>query len=566
MRFPVVIRFGVLALVVIGVALTWARYRGGGEGIRFTDVGASAGIDLAPETRAEGAFRLIESSGSGIAVIDYDGDGWMDLVIGRGGELPGDRDPLDNACRLYRNRGDGTFEDVTERAGLRFAPFAQGMAVGDFDADGHPDLFIAGFERSALFRNTGRGGFEDVTETAGVAGEGWASSCAFADLDGDGYLDLYVTRYLGGTVDHLGRPTVRCPTATQGMGERYGYCPPHAHTALSDLVYRNNGDGTFTDVSEASGIGEETSPGLAVAILDVDNDGLLDIYVANDMRPNHWWRNLGDFRFQESAKPAGLAYGQGGESHAGMGVAVGDYDGDGMIDLMVTNFQDEPNDLYRQVAPGVFTLGTEEAGLKRPSRRVLGFGIAFLDADNSGHLDLVVANGHLNDFRSDGTPYQQAPQLFRNVGGGRFVDFSDEAGRYFRTKTLARAVALADFDNDGDIDIVVTHLDRPPALLRNDSRPRGHFLGLELAGDSPSGTAIGAVIRVACGDRVSSHTLYAGGSYLTSSDPRLLVGLGEHERVDRLTIRWPGGAEQTFEGLDADHYYRIVEGGSPEKR
>lgn len=535
------------------------------DGIWFTDIGMAAGLGQQPETRAEGYYRVIETMGSGVALIDYDGDGWLDLVIGQGGELPGDTKPSDVSCRLYRNQRDGTFVDVTEAVGLRFTPFVQGLAVGDFDADGHDDLFIAGFGRSALYRNTGTGGFEDVTDAAGVAGSGWPSSCAFADLDGDGFLDLVVVRYLAETIDDRGMPTVRCPTRQPPPADLYGYCPPHSHPPQSDLVYRNHGDGTFVEVSEMAGLSRVAAPGLGVVIADLDGDGLLDIYVANDMQPNHWWRNEGQFRFQESAMVAGLAVGETGEARAGMGIAVGDYDADGRLDLLVTNFQDEPNDLYRQLAAGVFTIATSEAGLWGPSMSVLGFGTGFLDVDNSGELDLFVSNGHINDFRVIGKPFRQSPQLFRNQGTGTFANESADCGRYFQGQWLGRAVAFGDLDNDGDLDIVVTHLDRPPAILRNDSRPGGNFLGLKLESSSRSRSPVGSVVTAHVGDRTIHRTIHAGSSYLASNDTRLLIGLGDAEQVDRLEIRWPGGNEQQLEALPAGSYFEIREGESPQR-
>ena len=591
MTFTRSLRWFALPVVIALGVIVYVR-RDPGEGIRFVEVAEASGLVVEPETRAEGDYRVIETMGSGVAVIDYDGDGWLDVVIGRGGTLPGDAGDGDAGAgdgdagdgdatvesgaagsgaqfgpsvRLFRNQRDGTFRDVTAAAGLNFAPFAQGFAVGDVDGDGHDDLFVAGFARSALFRNTGRGGFEEITERAGVAGSGWASSTALADLDGDGHLDLIVVRYLANTIDSRGKPTVRCPTRQAELNYRNGYCPPHAHSPEHDLLYRNRGDGTFEDVSERSGFADSAAPGLGVVVADLDGDGLVDIYVANDMTPNQWWQNQGEFRFQEAAAVSGLAVGEMGESRAGMGIAAGDYDRDGMIDLLVTNFQDEPNDLYRQDAPGVFSVATDDAGLRGASTRVLGFGTGFVDFDNSGELDLFVTNGHINDFRVIGKPFRQPPQLFRNLGDGRFEDRSDDCGGYFQGEWLGRGAAFGDFDNDGDTDIVVTHLGRIPALLRNETTPRGAFVGLKLVAESASRSPVGARLRVRVGSRTLHRWVVSGGSYLASSDPRVLIGIGGASSVDAVEIRWPDGDEHRFENLEADAYYEVSQGSPPRR-
>jgi hypothetical protein len=527
--------------------------------IRFRDAAASAGIDLAPFHSALGRFRLVETMGSGLALIDHDQDGRLDLVVGQGALLPDDEAPPPRPTTLYRNQGDGTFADVTDTAGLRFSGFSQGMAVGDYDADGRDDLFLAGFGRSALFRNAGGGRFEEVTDSAGVAGSGWPSSCAFADLDRDGDLDLYVVHYLADTVDAFGRPTVRC-NAVEG---RAGYCPPQAHRPEPDVLYRNNGDGTFTDVSAESGLASAPAPGLGLAIADLDGDGLLDVFIANDQAPNQAWRNLGGLRFEDKASDWGLALGETGETRAGMGVAAGDYDDDGRLDLLVTNFFEEPDTLFRQVAPGLFQPASAEARLAVPSRATLSFGTGFLDADSDGLLDLFVANGHINDVRPLGMPYAQPPQLFHNAGGGRFDDASRDSGDYFEGAYLGRAAAFGDLDNDGDVDIVVSHLDRPPALLLNETPRPGGTLTLTLRAATPSRSPIGARVTVSAAGRTISRLVVAGTSYLSSHDPRLVLGLGGAQRADRIEIAWPSGLVESWTDLPEDRSIEIVEGTAP---
>jgi hypothetical protein len=507
---------------------------------------------------AEGQFRLVETMGSGVGLIDYDGDGWLDIFLAQGCHLP--RDPLDKrySARLYRNRRDGTFADVTESLGAGFTGFGQGVAVGDYNGDGHDDIYISGFGAGALFHNNGDGTFRDVTESSGVAHGGWGTSCTFADLDGDGDLDLYVVHYVADSVDARGRPTVTC-NATPGA---IGYCPPMAFPAEPDVLFRNNGNGTFTDVSRESGIAAKAGKGLGLAIFDADDDGRLDIFVANDRTPNFLFRNLGGLKFEEVALDCGLAYNERGESCAGMGVAVGDYDGDGRSDLYVTNFYEETNTLYRATGPGAFEVTTALARLAVPSRSKLGFGTGFLDYDNDGWLDLFVTNGHINDVRLLGMPYQMTPQLFQNTGQGRFADVTSHAGPYFQDAWLGRAAAFGDLDNDGDTDIVVTHLGRAPAVLRNDTPAQGHHLSLRLIGAHGSTRPIGARVSAWAGGRRRTRVLAGGTSYLSAHDPRVLIGLGTTARVDRLELRWPSGLTQSWTDLAVDRSLILKEGQS----
>jgi len=526
---------------------------------RFRDIAAEAGLSIPHYEAADGHFRLVEAMGSGVGLIDYDGDGWLDVFIAQGCPLP--RDPGEHrySARFYRNNRDGTFVDVTDAAGVGFNGYGQGVAVGDYDGDGRDDLYISAFGPGALYRNRGDGTFADVTAAAGVAGSGWGTSCAFADLDGDGDLDLYVAHYLANTVDEQGRPTVSCNALPGSLG----YCPPAAFAPEPDALYRNNGDGTFTEVGREAGIAAPAGNGLGIAIADWDDDGRLDIFVANDQTPNSLFRNKGGLQFEDVAVPWGLAYNESGNLRAGMGVAVGDYDGDGRVDLLVTNFYEEASTLYRNAATGSFVVETSRAHLTAPSRSKLGFGAGFLDYDNDGRLDLFVANGHVNDVRPLGIPYAMSPQLFRNAGGGRFADVTARAGPYYAAEWLGRGAAFGDLDNDGDTDVVVTHLGRPPALLLNETTPRGHSLRLTLLGAGTCRDATGCRVTVEAGGRTVVRTMVAGTSYLSSGDRRLLIGLGATERVDRLTIRWPRGTTQTWTQLPAGRPLVIVDGGEP---
>ncbi|MFO0890376.1 MAG: FG-GAP-like repeat-containing protein [Isosphaeraceae bacterium] len=524
--------------------------------LRFRDEHEKAGLTEPHFEAADGRFRLVESMGSGVGLIDHDGDGWLDIFVAQGCPIPLDPKQAKYTSRLYRNRRDGTFADVTAKAGVGFNGYGQGVAVGDYDGDGRLDLYVSGFGPGALYRNLGNGTFRDETARAGVAGGGWATSCAFADLDGDGDLDLYVCHYLADTVDAEGNSSVRC-NATPG---RIGYCPPDAFQAEPDVLYRNNGDGTFTDVSRESGIASVAGKGLGLVIADLDDDGKLDIFVANDQTPNFLFRNLGGLRFEEAAVRYGVAYSESGQLRSGMGVAAGDYDGDGRLDLLVTNFYEEGDTLYRNVGPGDFQVTTAVARLTAPSRGTLGFGAGFLDADDDGRLDLFVANGHLNDVRPLGMPYRMPPHLFRNDGRSGFRDASAGAGPYFREAWLGRGAAFGDLDNDGGPDIVVTHLGRPPAVLINETTPRGHFLGLSLSPGRGAGPCVGARVTAECGGRRVVRDLVGGTSYLSASDSRILIGLSDHGRVDRLEVRWPSGASQEWRDVQADRWLEATEG------
>jgi hypothetical protein len=524
-----------------------------GTVLAFRDIAAEAGLTQPHFNAADGRFRLVETMGSGVGLIDFDDDGRLDIFVAQGCPLPLDPEQRQHVSRLYRNRGDGRFYDVTDAAGVAFHGYGQGVAVGDYDGDGREDLFVAGFERSALYRNRGDGSFEDTTERAGVAGSGWPTSCAFADLDHDGDLDLFVVHYLANTVDADGAPTVSC-NATPG---HLGYCPPGVFAPEPDVLYRNNGDGTFTDVSEESGIAAVAGNGLGLAIADFDDDGKLDVFVANDQSPNFLYHNQGGLRFEETALGWGLAYNESGQVRAGMGVACGDYDDDGRTDLLVTNFYEEGDTLYRNVGPWDFQVTTSRARLAAPSRRVLGFGVGFLDADLDGRLDLLAANGHINDVRPLGMPYAMPPQLFHNRGDGRFAEVTATAGDYFRGQWLGRAAAFGDLDDDGDPDAVITHLGRPPALLRNDTPREGHFLSIELRANGLGRRPIGARVTAFAAGRRIVRELAGGTSYQASGDPRLPIGLGGAPRVERLEVRWPSGRVQVWEDVAADRSYRI---------
>ena len=495
--------------------------------IRFRDVAKEVGLTRPHYEAAHGAFRLVETMGSGVGLLDANGDDRLDIFVLDGSEIPADPNDRGHRARLYLNNGKNRYREASEAAGPDFRGYGQGVAVGDYDGDGDPDLYISALGSGALFRNEG-GRFTDVTNAARIVDPGWGTSCAFADLDGDGDLDLYVVHYLADTVDAEGRPTVSC----NAVGGRLGHCPPNAFRPEPDRLFRNNGDGTFTDVSKESGITESAGNGLGLAIADFDDDGKPDVFVANDQSPNLLFRNLGGMRFEEVGLAWGLAFNENGESRAGMGVACGDYDEDGRLDLIVTNFYEEGVTLYRNSAPGRFQVRTAAARLLAPTRSKLGFGAGFRDFDADGRLDLFLANGHINDVSPLGMPYRMACQVFRN-DGGKFADVGASAGPYFRLDVLARGAAFGDLDGDGLEDAVVTHLGEPPAVLLNGSRTASKTVVLRITGPA----ALGATVRASVAGRMLTRCVVGGGSYLSASDGAIVLGVGDAEVVDSVQIR-----------------------------
>ena len=502
-------------------------------------------------------YYLPETTGSGCAFIDYDNDGWMDIYLVNSGRCDffAPKPPLRNV--LYRNNRNGTFTDVTERAGVPGGGYGMGVAVADYDGDGWPDLYVTQYGRSILYHNNRNGTFTDVTEKAGVAAPGWASSAVWFDYDNDGRLDLFVCRF----VDFDKSKNKFC--GNEHTGERY-YCVPSAYDPARSWLFHNNGDGTFTDVSQESGIAKVLGKAWGVVATDVNNDGWMDLFVANDTMPNFLFVNTSKSRFEEAGIQAGVAYGQDGRARSGMGVDSADYDGDGWQDLFVTNVDQEMYSLYRNSQDLMFDDVAGQMGLGRLTRLMSGGGIKFFDYDNDGDVDLFIANGHPDDKieeHSAHVMYREPLLLFHNEGG-RLRNVSSSAGPAFTKPFAARGMAVGDFDNDGAIDVLVAVNDAGPVLLRNTAASGNHWLGVRLVGKKANPDAIGARLTWQAGDFVRNRLKVGGGSYLSAHDPREVLGIGHRTRIEKLQIRWPRPSTQvdTFTNLPMDRYITVVEG------
>jgi hypothetical protein len=518
----------------------------------FTDVTTAAGIHFRHVNGAYGDHDICETYGSGVAFFDYDNDDDLDLYFVNSGPLNGPRGKATNV--LYRNDGDGTFSDVTASALVAGASYGMGVVAADYDNDGDQDLYLTNLGPNILYRNNGDGTFSDVSREAGVADTSWGSSAAFVDYDNDGDLDLYVVNY----VVFNRSQNVWC--GRKDLNLRM-YCDPRTFKPAPDVLYRNNGDGTFSDVSRQAGI-TDLGNGLGVACADYDNDGDQDIYVANDMHPNALYKNLGNGRFREIGLLSGTALSAEGLAQAGMGVDWGDYDNDGDLDIVVTNFELENNCLYRNDGHDTFSEVSFPAGIGAPSLRYLGFGAGFFDYDNDGLWDLFVANGHVHDniARVDrASSYAQPPQLFRNVGNGRFTEVTARAGPVFAGRYVGRGVAFGDYDKDGDSDVVVSCSNDQAHLFRNDVGHRSHWLRVRPVGTKSNRDAVGSRVSVVTAKRTLTAEVRAGASYQSSNERTLTFGLGEATSADRLTIRWPSGTTLTLSNVRADTTLVITE-------
>lgn len=523
---------------------------------RFEDASVSAGLDFQHDNgQVPGRLVLPETGAGGVALFDFDGDGFLDIYAVQAGPFPPPPD-APNADRLYRNRGDGTFEDISESSGIAGMPggYGHGVAVGDIDNDGRPDLFITRWRSYALYRNRGDGTFEDLTEPSGLGGDrDWPTSAAFADLDGDGDLDLYVCHYL--RWDEFGDTTCLDPDDPTQYA-----CNPIDFPALPDRVFRND-DGRFVEITQAAGFAVTPGRGLGVVAADVDGDGRVDLFVANDMTADFLFMNRGNFQFEEVGAVAGIAANAHGNYQAGMGTAVGDLDSDGKLDLLVTNYYEESTSFFRNLGGGFFADQTSEINLKAPSRHLLGFGLTLLDANLDGRLDLLSANGHVHDGRPS-YPWTMPPQLLLGSPDGRLIDPGSAPGPPFDRLVLGRGLAVGDLNNDGLPDAILQAQNAPLLFLHNQTEGAGHFLVLRLEGTESNRDAVGTIVTVESGGRRQVATRFGGGSYQSASDGRVHFGLGDAETIDSVEIRWPSGRAERFDTLDADTGYLLREGDS----
>ena len=527
----------------------------------FVDVAEQAGIDFQHVSGSAEKTYILEGMSGGVAWIDYDRDGWQDLYLVNGGhweELLQGKRSVSNA--LYRNNGDGTFTDVTRKAGVGGSRWGNGVAAADYDNDGWPDLFLCNYGPNTLYRNNGDGTFTDVTARAGVGDGRWAISAAFGDYDADGHLDLYVANYI--VFDHGDPPPMNCHYRSITV-----QCGPQGLPRDADVLYRNNGQGVFEDVTQKTGVGGvKPSTGLGVIWTDYDNDRDLDLYVANDQMANFMFQNHGDGTFVEVGLLSGAGYSDDGIAQGSMGVDFGDYDHDGLQDIFITHFVDDYNTLYRNLGGGNFRDVSHLAEVAFPSWSYLAWGTGFLDVDNDGWEDLFIANGHLYpqiDRYETGQSFYQRSQLFRNLGNGRFGEAT--AGLDRVKLWSSRGAAFADYDNDGDVDVAVNNLDGNPWLLRNDGGSRQRWLSLRLEGARSNRSAVGARVTALTETGVQIREVRGGSSYQSTHDLRVHFGLGKAKRVKTLEVRWPDGSAQKFTGVSGNRRYRLKEGGRLER-
>jgi enediyne biosynthesis protein E4 len=524
-------------------------------GFRLVDVTAQAGLRFRHNSGAAGGKLLPETLGSGCAFVDYDADGWQDILVVNGTNWPG-RAGQRSTLALYRNNRNGTFTDVTREAGLDVEMYGLGVAVGDWNNDGYPDLLITCVGQNRLFRNTGKGTFVDVTRASGLGGRtALSTSALWIDFDRDGFLDLFVCNYVKWSADQ----DVFCSVD----GKQKSYCTPEAYRGDTCWLFRNRGNGTFEDVTATSGVFDTSSKSLGVTMLDYDQDGWPDVFVANDTQPNKLYRNMRNGTFKDVAVEAGVAFSADGKARAGMGVDSGDFDNSGRPGIAITNFDNEMIGLYRATKAGVYEDVAVRAGIGTPSRNTLGFGCLLVDVDLDGALDLVVANGHIDETVRNirgNVGYAQVPQLFLNEGNGAFHDVALEAGTEFAQPRVGRGLACGDYDRDGDLDLLVTTNNGPALLFRNDQGAGNRSLRFHLVGTKSNRDAIGASVRIFHEGSSQSRLVKSGSSYLSQSELPVTFGVGKRDRVDRVVVIWPSGRTEEFTNVVTGRAYECVEG------
>ena len=527
------------------------------EPVVFVDVAQQAGLHGRNVSGKPQKTYIIESKGGGAGLFDYDNDGYLDAYLINGSSF----DPLPDpppSNRLYRNRGDGTFAEVTRTAGVGDTAWSMGCGAADYDNDGDTDLLATNYGPNRLYRNRGDGTFAEVAQAAGVADPRWSTGVAWGDYDVDGDVDLYVANFVRFNPDELAESDLY--QLWKGIKIFQG---PNAYEGEQDVLYRNRGDGTFEDVTTQVGVDPVAYNGFQPVFVDSDSDGYLDLYVANDTDPNLLWRNLGNGRFKDVSLATGASHSADGEEQAGMGVAVGDYDNDGDFDFFVTHFSEDYYTLYRSEEGRLFTDVSHAVGVGEVSMPFVGWGTGFFDRDNDGDLDLFAANGHVYPVLDDydvGTRYAQRNFLFDNDGRGSFVEIGAQAGSGLAVEKVSRGAAFGDYDNDGDIDILILNIDDTPTLLRNDGGNQNHWLQVSLIGTASNRDGIGARIEAEIAGRVQIRQIAAGTSFLSHSDTRAHFGLQRDTKVEQLVVRWPGGRVEEFRDLDADQWLVITEG------
>ncbi len=560
------------SLIVLGIAVTLgapelpARQQPtsvAAPDVMFTDIAKTAGLNVSHVNGASPDKYFAEIMGSGGLFFDFDDDGWLDIFIVDGGSIADPTVAATARHRLFRNRGNGTFEDVSAQSGIRHHEYGMGACAGDYDNDGAVDLYVTNYGPNTLYRNIGKGRFMEVPKAGGAGTALWSTSCAFSDVDRDGFLDLFVTNYVQAEKTNNKFCGKRSPVMLRG------YCHPLAYDPSPNVLYRNTGKGTFEDISVKAGVASVRGNGLGVAVTDVNDDGWPDVFVANDGRPNFLFRNLGGGKFEEAGLLAGVSLAADAKPRAGMGTAFGDYDGDGRLDLVVTNHEFEMHSLFRNLGGGVFTDVTLESGIGPLTLPYVGFGVAFVDYDNDGRRDLAIVNGNVVDniaeFRK-GAKHAQPSLLLRNAGN-RFQSVGKQAGAPFAVETVSRALAKGDIDNDGDLDLLITSNGGAVQLLRNDGGHRNNALLVRAVGSAPGNRdGIGARLRLTAGGRTFVDQVTSGSSYLAQNDMRVHFGLGTATKVERLEIAWPDGRMDVLENLPVNHVITVREGQGETRR
>jgi len=551
-----------ILLAIILAPVSPLRGRADGPApVRFVDVTDGSGIKFKHNSNAEKKY-IVESMSGGVALFDYDNDGWLDIYLTNSLTVDTATNPRSSRSALYHNNRDGTFTDVTDKSGLGFPGWAMGLATADYDGDGWIDVYVTCLGGNHLYHNNGDGTFTDVTQKAGVSDGRWSTGAAFGDYDNDGNLDLFVANYVDFRLKDL-------PEFGNGKFCRYRgiavQCGPRGLRGAGDSLFHNNGDGTFTEVSGKAGVADpEGRYGMTALWTDLDEDGWMDLYVANDSGPNFLYRNNHDGTFKDIGLQAGCAVREDGSEQGSMGVAIGDYNHDGLLDIFISNFSDEPKTLYRREKGPEYTDVSFLSRIAQVSIPYVGWGTDFIDFDNDGWVDLMEVNGHVYPQLEDaslGTQYAQRILLFHNERNGTFSEVGASCGEALMVRRVSRGAAFGDIDNDGDIDVVINNLDGTPTVLRNDGGNRNNWISIKTLGSKKNRDALGARVKLTAGDMAQVKEVYSGGSYISQSDTRLHFGLGNRTRVDSIEIRWPsGGKTEVIRDVPLNQFVIVQQG------